>query len=435
MTPAPQSEPIKIADLFAGCGGFTQGFYSFRPEGQEDRPEPFFRSVLAIENNHSAAATYAANFASEPGAGAHVHNEDIEKWEPAHDEIEADVVLGGPPCQGFSGLGPGKPDDPRNKLWRHYVEIVSKIIEPKVFVIENVDRFLRSLEFHQLVEETKPGGMLEKYRLIDPPGGSVDEKMPREKRYRRYLLNAANYGVRQKRRRAIVIGVHKDIPEVADLQYPEPTHADPRKLASEPEDTLFASNRILPWRTVDDVFKQSAHMQLKDDLEMGPDGCCLTTELHIRRHPEELSLARYAAIPEGGNRKHLVGRSYKVDRFGVIRLSGEPGYASIKGTERYLSTESWDNHNNGSGDVMGRLRMNEPAVTIRTEFFKPEKGRYLHPSEPRPITHFEAARLQGFPETFKWCGSKTEIARQIGNAVPVELGQQIARAIYRALRG
>jgi DNA (cytosine-5)-methyltransferase 1 len=83
---------------------------------------------------------------------------------------------------------------------------------------------------------------------------------------------------------------------------------------------------------------------------------------------------------------------------------------------------------------MGRLRLGEPSVTIRTEFYKPEKGRYLHPSEDRPITHFEAARIQGFPLEFRWCGTKTEIATQIGNAVPIPLGKAIAAAVHSFLR-
>jgi DNA (cytosine-5)-methyltransferase 1 len=82
---------------------------------------------------------------------------------------------------------------------------------------------------------------------------------------------------------------------------------------------------------------------------------------------------------------------------------------------------------------MGRLRWDQPAVTIRTEFWKPEKGRYLHPHEDRPITHHEAARLQGFPDDYLWYGSKAEIGRQIGNAVPVRLAQGIAAHLADAL--
>ncbi|WP_433697731.1 DNA cytosine methyltransferase [Nocardiopsis sp. CA-288880] len=82
---------------------------------------------------------------------------------------------------------------------------------------------------------------------------------------------------------------------------------------------------------------------------------------------------------------------------------------------------------------MGRLHLDRPSVTIRTEFYKPEKGRYLHPWAHRPITHYEAALFQGFPEDFLWCGSKTQIARQIGNAVPVGLARAIAQQVHAYL--
>jgi DNA (cytosine-5)-methyltransferase 1 len=89
------------------------------------------------------------------------------------------------------------------------------------------------------------------------------------------------------------------------------------------------------------------------------------------------------------------------------------------------------------------MRWDAPSLTIRTEFFKPEKGQYLHPQWDskrsnrrvnRVITHQEAALLQTFPEDFLWCGSKTDIARQIGNAVPVRLAEQIARTVMERLR-
>jgi len=81
------------------------------------------------------------------------------------------------------------------------------------------------------------------------------------------------------------------------------------------------------------------------------------------------------------------------------------------------------------------LWWDRPSVTIRTEFFKPEKGRYLHPSEHRPITHREAARLMGFPDDFVFMGTKTEIARQIGNAVPPDLAGALAGIAKDALDG
>jgi DNA (cytosine-5)-methyltransferase 1 len=79
---------------------------------------------------------------------------------------------------------------------------------------------------------------------------------------------------------------------------------------------------------------------------------------------------------------------------------------------------------------MGRLWWDRPSVTIRTEFFKPEKGRYLHPEAHRPITHREAALLQTFDDEFEFEGTKSEIARQIGNAVPPKLGKALAQHLY-----
>lgn len=78
---------------------------------------------------------------------------------------------------------------------------------------------------------------------------------------------------------------------------------------------------------------------------------------------------------------------------------------------------------------MGRLHWDKPAVTIRTEFYKPEKGRYLHPEANRALTHLEAALLQGFPLSYKWVGTRSSIARQIGNAVPLALGAAVGRHI------
>ena len=79
------------------------------------------------------------------------------------------------------------------------------------------------------------------------------------------------------------------------------------------------------------------------------------------------------------------------------------------------------------------MHWDKPSVTIRTEFFKPEKGRYLHPTEHRAITHYEAAVLQGFPATHRFVGTKTAIARQIGNAVPVPLGAAVGQRIADVL--
>ncbi|MGW5608868.1 DNA cytosine methyltransferase [Streptomyces sp. NPDC003753] len=448
-TPGPLSpEPITVVDLFSGCGGFTQGFHEFRPEGASD-DGPVFHSIAAVEHNAAAAATYAVNFGSgRPNKSlppARVHFGDIEKWEPTPEALHADVVVGGPPCQGFSALNRGRTGIERNRLWEEYVRIVAAI-RPKIFVIENVDRFLKSDEFRNLLMQVEDGGLLAEYKLVDPPGHTPSETQ--EQKNKRYLLNSADYGAVQARRRTIVIGVRRDIDNGRTMKYPEKTHSQgPKRKAGVPDQPIDGIDGGLPrWLAVDDVFKESRELELRGtDLPDGKEyiaeidavqpGIFMTSDLHFGRNPEPLSIARYLAIPKGGNRKDLRGKWFTQDDSGKIQIFYTSKPAGVRTPVRYLSTTSWDNHNTGTGDVMGRLREGEPSVTIRTEFFKPEKGRYLHPEEPRPITHYEAARIQGFPVDFRWCGSKTDIATQIGNAVPIPLGTAIAGAIHAYLRG
>ena len=393
MTTAPASEKITIVDLFAGCGGLTQGFHDYTPHGSEKSP---FRTLGAVEFDKAAAATYAANFPSPSGGNEHVFPIDITGWTPGDLGEDVDVILGGPPCQGFSALNRNRADDPRNRLWRDYMNVVGKL-NPKLFVIENVDRFLRSPEYQELSAATGRGGELEEYRLEEAH------------------LVAADFGVPQARKRTIVLATHRDLPPLhpsgQPLQHPAPTHTKPGQGA------LWGQE---PWVNVTSIFGTPDHplTPLEPDTKDLPAGHTRyfdqefpgpfrTSQLHIGREPTLISQKRYAHIPLGGNRHDL---------------------------PPHLSTESWMNHRSGSGDVMGRLHLDRPSVTIRTEFYKPEKGRYLHPWANRPITHYEAALIQGFPEDYLWCGSKIEIARQIGNAVPVGLARAIAAQVHDYLR-
>jgi DNA (cytosine-5)-methyltransferase 1 len=489
-----------VLDLFSGCGGLTEGFHQFRPAGAT---APVFRSIGAVEWEPAAAASYAMNFGAESKRTRHfdppeIFCGDIVGWKPRWNPGEVDVVVGGPPCQGFSGLNRHKVRADRNQLWQEFVRVVIAL-QPKLFVIENVDRFLRSAEFMDLQDRIGSGD-LTNYRLVEAAGTNAAD--PQSERTKRYLLNAADYGARQARRRAIVIGIRTDVGLPLDgMRYPEPTHSRaPERRAAGIHGFGGPSGRAY-WRTVDDLFNTTARMKLETtELPTGRAtsiegiaahiaGPFMTTELHFTRRPEPISRARYKAIPPNGNRKNLRGRylcrfdtgeeliiekvgnprddsgdldplgahrevvdgavssrmlfvrSYSLEgrsssrsNHAVYRVELRDGESSRRGTLEYLSTQAWDEHNSGTGDVMGRARLGLPSVTVRTEFFKPEKGRYLHPTENRPITHFEAAKLQGFPDDFRWCGSKTDIAKQIGNAVPIPLGIKIAESIYGFLR-
>ena len=338
----------RVIDLFAGCGGLTQGFVA----------SGSFEPVAAVEWDLHAAATYAQNF------GEHVHVGDIADWVRLPLPT-ADVVVGGPPCQGFSALGKQDPNDPRNAMWQHYMETLQRV-RPAFFVLENVPQFLRSPDFLRLESETSLKGKLGAYQLEV------------------HLLNAADYGTAQARRRAVVIGRRRGMRELGP---PPRSPRQPLRAVMPPWLSPVVDGTDLPESTIG---FQGAVVP----------GTFKLRELHITRRPTDLSARRYRAIPYGGNRTHLPDE---------------------------LLAPCWRRHKTGSGDVMGRLTWEKPAVTIRTEFFKPEKGRYLHPTEDRPITHAEAALIQGFPEDFLWCGNKVSIARQIGNAVPPPLARAIAQ--------
>ena len=349
-----ETPEITVADLFAGAGGLTEGF---RGAG--------FQPVAAVEFDVWAARTYSKNFGphilaspiekitisrGEHGlewAGADVNGERVKLKTP-----EIDVLVGGPPCQGFSPLGRMNDwsfDDPRNGLWRHYMRVLDAL-NPKIFVIENVPEILKSEEFDRLKRHVKKlgGG----YQLTFG------------------VLNAAFFGVPQNRKRAIIIGSRIGRP-------------------------------TLPPETFDRVTVRDAIA----DLPAEPTG----QNLHVGRNPQPRSLERYKCVPEGGN------------RFDLMRLRPD------------LAPKCWLRKKTGSTDVFGRMRWDEPSPTIRTEFFKPEKGRYLHPVAHRPITLREAARLQTFPDGFEFVGAHVQIAKQIGNAVPVRLAYRIALHIRAML--
>lgn len=317
-----------------------------------------FTPVAAVESDRFAARTYAANFGDHVfacpiekvgvarlGSGLRWHGVGIDGEPLTFDTPKIDVLIGGPPCQGFSPLGrmvAREFSDPRNRLWQHYVRLLD-IIAPRLFVIENVPELLKSEEF---------AALLCRLDQFDPQPQIVSG-----------VLNAKHFGVPQSRRRAIVIGSR-----LGQICLPEPLSGE---------------------KSVRDAI---------GDLPIEPNGA----NWHVARNPWPISLERYQTIPPGGNRFDLIAK--------------RPD----------LTPPCWIKKTAGSTDVFGRMLWDAPAPTIRTEFFKPEKGRYLHPEAHRSITIREAARLQTFRDDFVFSGSNLQVAKQIGNAVPVLFAAEIA---------
>jgi DNA (cytosine-5)-methyltransferase 1 len=347
------SLPYKVVDLFSGAGGFTLGLEEpARLNGLADLeyedlgfPENTFDTIGAVESDDETAETFRQNFDTEVIEGDIRDIDSFEMWD------DADLVVGGPPCQGFSNLNKTSTEelnDERNKLWRHFLRAVEDI-DPDVFLIENVSRFLKSQEGARTVEIAEDLGYTT----------TVD------------TLWTHNYGVPQKRKRGFVFGSKLGVPFL-----PEKTD----------EET----------RTVRDAF---------GDLPDEPS----EENWHVsRKRVTELSKKRFKEVPPGGNRFDL---------------------------PKELLPECWKNKDSGGTDLFGRLWWDRPSVTIRTEFYKPEKGRYLHPEANRSITIREGARLQTFPDDFEFVGARTRVAPQIGNAVPPKLAYHLGQAIKAHLEG
>jgi DNA (cytosine-5)-methyltransferase 1 len=309
-----------------------------------------FEVALAVESEARAARTYALNFGDD-----HLHEgpiQELQQFPPA------DVVVGGPPCQGFSPLNRQREATVSRGLWREYLRVLQSVL-PGAFVMENVPELLTSHEygvFRALAEEL---------------GYHV----------RGDVLNAADYGVPQRRRRAIVIGVMSVGNEPGGVPWPTETHGP---------------NAATPWVTVREAL---------EGVSQEPDG----VGWHRPRKPRPESVIRYRAVPKDGGNRHQMQQTLDRDGLG------------------HLVPRCWRQHSTGSHDVFGRLWWDRPAPTIRTEFYKPEKGRYLHPQANRSITIREGALLQtmgsfAFPENL----SMTTVGRQIGNAVPPLLAERIA---------
>lgn len=368
---ARKRKRFRLIDAFAGAGGMTLGFS--KSFGHT------FDSVWANDFNEYCVETYNTNF------GEHCLSGDLVKIlnDPSISIPEADVVIGGPPCQGFSLLNKNREGDSRKQLWRPYFEILKRS-GAEVFVMENVPQLLGSFEHGEIMGTAEAMGF--------KVWGDV--------------LCAADYGVPQTRRRAFLIGCRFFNPAL--MFPPRKTHFNPNKNGKQ---------LALPFGNDGYLKEAQKWMTVRDAIEdlPPPEGTEIRSDpspfdLHFGRNPTELSRKRYKAIPSEG-----------MNRFDLQRIAPE------------LTPDCWIRKKSGGTDLFGRLWWDRPAFTIRTEFYKPEKGRYLHPEQHRPITHREAARLQSFPDDFTFKGSKIEIAKQIGNAVPPRLAARVADVVYMLL--
>ena len=344
---------MKVIDLFAGVGGLSLGFV-----------QDGFEVVLANEKDPSIASSYSKNH-----PGTKMITGDITQLD--FDEVfgpykgKVDVVVGGPPCQGYSQKGMRKSVlDDRNFLFRYFCKVV-EYIEPKYFVMENVPQIL-----------TTEKGYFKKeiLDLFEEMGyGTVPD-----------VYCASDYGVPQDRRRAVFIGKKGGMISVL-----------PQKV----------QHKTTIWEAISDLsylesgegdFEQSYRNEPQSEYQKRLRGDNNTLYNHQCTTHNETAMRRMKMVPPGCGREVLPPEEMTKSIYSGVYCRMDP---------------------------------NGQAVTITTRFDTPSSGEFTHPYLNRCITPREAARLQSFPDDFIFYGNKMSQMKQIGNAVPPMLSKAIADAI------
>lgn len=389
-----------VVSLFSGAMGLDIGL---------DRTKQF-KLLAAVEKVPSFCETIRANHkAGRLPEHLVIFERDISALDPA--EIlesvglkpgQLDVLVGGPPCQSFSTAGKrGTTQDPRGTLLWHYLRFV-KALKPKFFIMENVRGLLSAALRHRpIAERPEKGG-----RPLDPDElpGSVVRRFAEELRdfeecsYHMdcFEVNAVNYGAPQLRERAIFIGNRYN--ETVD--FPDPTHGlvvssgkatrseQPALFESEIESSV--SSDLKPWRTLGDALKG-----LND-----PDP--------VRMEFSPRKLQYLAMVPPGSNWRSLPEE-----------------------VQRESMGLAWSAKGGRSG-WWRRLSMDLPCPTLVT-LPNHSSTSLCHPAEVRALTLREYARIQEFPDDWEICGKPTEQFAQIGNAVPVRLGEVAGQVVAQKL--
>lgn len=356
---------MDVIDLFAGCGGLSLGFMK---DG--------YTVKKAVEIDSDIAATYKRNHPEVEVIVDDIRN--IDRSGMFH-RGDADVIIGGPPCQGFSMAGArirqGFIDDPRNYLFKHYFNVV-KTVKPQIFIMENVKGIM-----------TMQGGKIfaEILKTFSDPGLLDGE--PYHLYYK--VVRAVEFGVPQKRERMIMVGTLKpdvDFEALWDMTREEIKTEYPHYF-----DTVTVEDAIgnLPATTVDGtVVNLAPATEYQRYLSCGKD----TLTNHTRTNHSRLAVDRMHRVANGEN------------------------FTALE--EKIKSVHS---------GAYGRLCWNEAAPTITTRFDTPAGGRFIHPVEDRTLSPREAARIQSFPDDFVFYGNKTSVCKQIGNAVPPKISYFLAR--------
>ena len=386
----------KFIDLFAGCGGLSEGFY-----------RKGYKALLHLEIDKAACKTLSTRMKhygySEQEIEEAVMCDDITREglisdmdKRIHESV--DIIIGGPPCQAFSSVGraqspDGMSSDPRNYLFENYLQILNHF-KPKMFIFENVKGILTA----------KPGGV----KIFDIIIKEMSKNYNVVSNPKILLLNAADYGVPQIRERVIIIGIRKDI----DYIKVEDVYKQIKKTNSDSDDTL--PNYVTVGEAILDLPKlkpgEGENIQkvitptIKNDflIKIGNDSGVIFN--HVARNHNDKDRERYQILSEHKN--------WQLKDLQIVRpdlVHHNPKHFG----NRYTVQEA-----------------DKPGKTVVAHLYK-DGNLFIHPDseQARTFTVREAARIQSFPDDFVFEGSRTDQYKQVGNAVPPLMAEAFAETI------
>lgn len=351
------NKKITVVDLFSGCGGLSKGFL-----------DAGYEVVLGVDNDKASLETFQFNHKESKALQLDLFDkESVDTIKKALGRIKPDIIIGGPPCQGFSLTGTRNFDDKRNRLYLSMIEVI-KELKPKAFLIENVPGLAR------LYGGTVKDEIINRLSAL---GYNVNVK----------ILSAADYGVPQIRKRVVFVGLLK---KLGKFEFPDPILT--------PEKYITASEAIGDLPSLENGFgieEGQYDSEPKSQYQKKMRGKQKILFNHVGTKHADFVKSTISQVPEGGNYKNLpvgVGDSRK---FHV----------------------AWT-----------RYHSKKPSTTIDTGH-----RNHFHYQYNRIPTVRENARLQSFPDDFKFLGTRTSQNRQVGNAVPPLLGYNIAMQLLKYL--
>ncbi|RZF62203.1 DNA cytosine methyltransferase [Sphingobacterium corticibacterium] len=339
-----------VIDLFCGCGGLSYGFI-----------EAGYDVLLGIDHWKDAIVTFKNTHRNAKGIVADLFKESPEEISKQTGIKNVDVIIGGPPCQGFSIAGKRIIDDERNQLYKSFVNFVD-YYQPKVFLMENVPNIVsmgKGVVRDNIIEDFEQLGYTVVYKV----------------------LLASEYGVPQNRRRAFFVGTKKN----KEFIFPKPTNENQ-------VNTKDAISDLPEKSLVDGINYKTGPKSEYQKLIRGNSNGIYNHE--ITNHSEQTT-SIISLVPDGGNYKDLPDELRKTRNVNI----------------------AWT-----------RLNSKKPSFTIDTGH-----RHHFHYKYNRVPTVRESARIQSFPDTFIFLGSKTSQYKQVGNAVPPILANVLAKEIKKYL--